>query len=200
MPQKWRLKNAKWKEPHLHVKNIIDSILEKVSEAIDIRTTAGEVVLDIVEDAMDISDETILDLKFLKSNRERTFASLRHDWLVLEYRRNPTLSITNPINGNVYIISLRASQMHQVEKVGYDLKSISSGTTKHMYAALRAIVPDIRRSTSIRIWYTNEDGEHVIVPANEMPARRLVGTKLFMTKLGCYATPLMVEDEEPQRN
>ena len=89
--------------------------------------------------------------------------------------------------------------MPQLEKVGYDVTAISPGTTKHIYAALRAVVPDIRRSTSIRIWYTNDYGENVIVPANEMPAIRLVGTKLFMTKLWCYTTPVMLEDEEPQR-
>ena len=132
MPQKRRLKNAKWKESHQHVKNIIDSILEKVSEAIDIRTTAGKVVLDIVEDAMHISDETILDFKLLKSSQERIAASLRHDWLVIDYRRNPTFSITNPINGNVYTIPLQRSEMPQLEKVGYDVTAITPGTTKHI--------------------------------------------------------------------
>ena len=199
MSQKLKLKNAKLRA-HQHVKSILDSILEKVSDAIDIRTTAGKIVLDIVEDAMKISNETILDFKLLKSSRERIAASLRHDWLVINYRRNPTFSITNPINGNVYIVALRCPETSQLDKVGYDATAIYRGTTKHIYAALRAVMPDIRRSTSIRIWYTDEYGEYVIVPANEMPAIRLIGTKLFMTKLWCYATPVMLEDEEPQRN
>ena len=92
MSQKLKLKNAKLRA-HQHVKSIIDSILEKVSEAIDIRTTAGKVVLDIVEDAMKISNETILDFKLLKSSRERIAASLRHDWLVIDYRRNPIFQL-----------------------------------------------------------------------------------------------------------
>ena len=178
-------------------KSIMDSVLKKVSEAIDIRAASGKVVLDIVEDAMYISDETTLELKRQKQ-RERKTASLRRDWQVIDYRRNPIFSITNPINGNVYTISLQRSEMPQLEKVGYDVTAISPGTTKHIYAALRAVVPDIRRSTSIRIWYTNDYGEYVIVPANETPAIRLVGTKLFMTKLWCYTTPVMLEDEELQ--
>ena len=176
----------------------MDSILKKVSEAIDIRDAAGSVVLEIVEDAMFISEET-LELKSKRRfEREAIFTSLRRDWQVIKYRRNPSLSITNPISGDVYEISLQQLDMPQLEKVGYDVTAISPGTTKHVYAALRSVMPDIRRSTSIRIWYTNEYGETVIVPANEMSAIRLVNTKLFMTKMWGCPTPVMPEDDELQ--
>ena len=176
----------------------MDSILKKVSEAIDIRYAAGSMVLEIVEDAMFIREET-LELKSQKQvEREAIFTSLRRDWQVIKYRRNPSLSITNPISGDVYEISLKQLDMPQLEKVGYDVTVINPGTTKHVYAALRSVMPDIRRSTSIRIWYTNEYGETVIVPANEMPAIRLVGTKLYVTKLWGRSTPEMLEDDELQ--
>ena len=195
MAQKQRLKNAKWRESDQQVKSIVDSILKNVSTAIDIRTTAGEVVLDIVEDAMSISDEANLQLKLQQSSRSKVTASLRRDWLIIDYRRTLSLPITNPINGHTYTISLQPSNMSQLKNVGYDATAISPGTSKHVYAALRSIIPDLRRSTSIRIWYTNDDGEYIIVPANEMPAVRLVGMKLFMTKLWCYSTPVVLEDE-----
>ena len=60
MAQKQRIKNAKWRESDQQVKSIVDEIMKNVSTAIDIRTTAGEVVLDIVEDAMSISDEATM--------------------------------------------------------------------------------------------------------------------------------------------
>ena len=82
----------KW-DSHQQVKSIMDSILKKVSEAIDIRDASGRVVLDIVEDAMYISDETTLELKMQKSVRERKAASLRRDWQVIDYRRNPIFQL-----------------------------------------------------------------------------------------------------------
>ena len=177
-------------DSHQQARSIMDSILKKVSEAIDIRYAAGSVVLEIVEDAMFISEEQF--------EREVIFTSLQRDRQVIKYRRNPSLSITNPISGNVYEISLQQLDMPQLEKVGYDVTAINPGTTKHVYAALRSVMPDIRRSTSIRIWYTNGYGETVIVPANEMSAIRLVNTKLFMTKMWGCPTPVMPEDDELQ--
>ena len=169
-------------ESHRQVQSIVELILINVSEAIDIRTASGKIVLDMVEDAMLRSDK----LKRKKAERERKTASLRHDLEVLDYRRNSLIFITNPINGNKYPVSLERSHIALLENVGYDVKAIIYGTTKHIYAALRAALPDIGRSTSIRIWYIDDSGEDVTVPANEMPALRLVGKKLFMTKLwGC---------------
>ena len=195
MAQKQRIKNAKWRESDQQVRSIVDEIMKNVSTAIDIRTTAAWIVLDIVEEAMSISDEATLQFKLQQSSRSRATASLRRDWLIIDYRRTLSLPITNPINGHTYTISLQPSNMSQLKNVGYDATAISPGTSKHVYAALRSIIPDLRRSTSIRIWYTNDDGEYIIVPANEMPAVRLVGMKLFMTKLWCYSTPVVLEDE-----
>ena len=184
MSQKRKLKNMKLLESHRQVQSIVELILMNVSEAIDIRTASEEIVLDMVEDAMDISDEKVER----KSAREKETASLRHDLKVIDFRRNALISITNPISGEKYSVSLERSDMAQLENAGYDIKHIKSGTTRHMYAALRAMLPDIGRSTSIRIWYTNDSGEDVTVPANEMPALRLVGKKLFTMKLwGCPA-------------
>jgi hypothetical protein len=158
MSQKRKLKNMKLLESHRQVQSIVELILMNVSEAIDIRTASEDIVLDMVEDAMDISDKKV------------------------------ELSITNSISGQKYSVSLERSDMAQLENAGYDIKHIKSGTTQHIYAALRAMLPDIGRSTSIRIWYTNDSGEDVTVPANEMPALRLVGKKLFTMKLwGCPA-------------
>ena len=68
-------------------------------------------------------------------------------------------------------------------------KGIIPGTTKHMYAALRAVIPDLRRSVAIRTRYFNNDGEHIVIPSNGIPAVRYVGMKLFMTKLWCGSSP-----------
>ena len=179
MSQKRKLKNMKLLESHRQVQSIVELILMNVSEAIDIRTASENIVLDMVEDAMDKSDE----LKIKRKKRETQNALLRHDLKVVDYRRNSLIFITNPINGNTYPVSLKLSHMSQLENVGYSVKEINPGTSKHMYAALRAALPDIGRSTSIRIWYTDDSGEVVTVPANELPAVSLVGKKLFMTKL-----------------
>ena len=182
MSQKRKLKNMKLLESHRQVQSIVELILINVSEAIDIRTASGKIVLDMVEDAMLRSDK----LKREKSERERKTASLRHDWEVSDYHRNSLIYITNPINGNKYPVSVKRSDIAQLVDVGYDIKAIKPGTTQHIYAAIRAALPDIGRSTSIRIWYIDDSGEDVTVPADEMPALRLVGKKLFMTKLwGC---------------
>ena len=191
MAQKRRLKNAKWRESDQQVKSIVDSIMKNVSTAIHIRTTAGQVVLDIVEDAMEVSDAATA----LRQEKSKAIASLRHDLLIINYRRSFTLPITNLINGHTYTISLRPSNMTQLVNVGYDVEDIIPGTTKHMYAALRAVIPDLRRSVSIRIWYFNNDGEHIVIPSNGIPAVRYVGMKLFMTKLWCGSTPTILEDE-----
>jgi hypothetical protein len=179
MSQKRKLKNMKLLESHRQVQSIVELILINVSEAIDIRTASGKIVLDMVEDAMLRSDK----LKRKKAEREGKTASLRHDLEVINYRRTGLISITNSISGHQYSVCLKHSDLAQLENVGYDFESITPGTTKHLYAALRAALPEIGRSTSIRVWYTNDSGEDVLVPANEMPARRLVGKKLFMMKL-----------------
>ena len=111
------------------MQSIVELILMNVSEAIDIRTASGKIVLDMVEDAMLISDE----LKMLKSVRERETASLRHDLEEIDYRRNSLIFITNPINGNKYPVSLKRSHIAQLENVGYDVVAINRGTTKHLY-------------------------------------------------------------------
>ena len=184
MAQRGRLKNAKWRKLDQEARNIVDSIMKHVSTAIHIRTTARQVVLNIVEDAMKVSDAATA----LRQKKSQAIASLRHDLKVIDFRRNALISITNPISGEKYSVSLSRSDMPQLENAGYDIKHIKSGTTQHIYAALRAMLPDIGRSTSIRIWYTTDSGEDVTVPANEMPALRLVGKKLFMMKLwGCPA-------------
>ena len=135
--------------------------MTNVSTAIDIRTTAGQVVLDIVEDAMEVSDEA----KLQRSSRSTAIASLRRDALIRNYCISSTLPIANPCNGHTYNISLRPSDMTQPENVGYDVEDIIPGTTKHMYAALRAVIHDLRRSASIRIWYFADDGEHICAGA-----------------------------------
>ena len=191
MAQRGRLKNAKWRKSDQQAINIVDSIMKHVSTAIHIRTTARQVVLNIVEDAMKVSDAATA----LRQKKSKAIASLRHDLLIINYRRSFTLPITNLINGHTYTISLRPSHMTQLANVGYDVKGIISGTTKHMYAALRAVIPDLRRSVAIRIRYFNNDGEHIVIPANLIPAVRYVGTKLFMTKLWCGSTPTILEDE-----
>jgi len=180
MSQKRKLKNMKLLESHRQVQSIVELILINVSEAIDIRTASGKIVLDMVEDAMLRSDE----LKRKKSERERKTASLRHDLEVIDYRRNRQLVITNPMNGDKYLVSLKAQLMWgQLKDVGYDVQKITAGSTKHLYAALRAAIPDLRRSTSLRIWYTDDSGENVTVSATDVPALWLVGKKLFMMRL-----------------
>ena len=142
---------------------------------------AEKVVDDIVEDSMYTSNETALQLKLQQNARSKKNASLRHGWLVIDYRRNPKLRITNPVNGQVYTVSLQLTDMPQLERVGYDVTAINPGTTKHVYAALRAVIPDLQRSTSLRIWYTNDNGESIVIPCNAvsythltLPTKRIV--------------------------
>jgi hypothetical protein len=163
-------------QAHREVKSIVDEILMNVSDAIDViyvHDMVEDIVLDMVEEAMHRSRQ-----------REIQNASLRHDLEVIDYRRNRQLVITNPMNGDKYLVSLKAQLMWgQLKDVGYDVQKITAGSTKHLYAALRAAIPDLRRSTSLRIWYTDDSGENVTVSATDVPALWLVGKKLFMMRL-----------------
>jgi hypothetical protein len=163
-------------QAHREVKSIVDEILMNVSDAIDViyvHDMVEDIVLDMVEEAMHRSRQ-----------REIQNASLRHDLEVIDYRRNRQLVITNPMNGDRYLVSLKAQLMWgQLKDVGYDVQKITAGSTKHLYAALRAAIPDLRRSTSLRIWYTDDSGENVTVSATDVPALWLVGKKLFMMRL-----------------
>ena len=163
-------------QAHREVKSIVDEILMNVSDAIDViyvHDMVEDIVLDMVEEAMHRSRQ-----------REIQNASLRHDLEVIDYRRNCQLVITNPMNGDKYLVSLKAQLMWgQLKDVGYDVQKITAGSTKHLYAALRAAIPDLRRSTSLRIWYTDDSGENVTVSATDVPALWLVGKKLFMMRL-----------------
>ena len=179
MSQKRKLKNMKLLESHRQAQSIVEMILSTVSEAIDIRMEAKNVVLDILEDAMLESDE----MERKKAEHKEYTASLRHDLEVINYRQTGLISITNSISGQKYSVRLKHLDLAQLPNVGYSIDDINPGTTKHLYAALRAALPDLRRSTSIRVWYTNDSGEDVSVPANEMPAVNLMGKKLFMMKL-----------------
>ena len=162
-------------QAHREVKSIVDEILMNVSDAIDViyvHDMVEDIVLDMVEEAMHRSRQ-----------REIQNASLRHDLEVIDYRRNRQLVITNPMNGDKYLVSLKAQPMCQLKDVGYDVQELTAGSTKHLYAALRAAIPDLRRSTSLRIWYTDDSGENVTVSATDVPALWLVGKKLFMMRL-----------------
>ena len=107
----------------------MDSILKEVSKAISIRTTAESMLLEIIEDAMLISEEN-LELKSQRQFERGVITnSLRRDWQVIKYRRNPSLSITNPISGVVYEILLQQIDRQKLEKVGYDVIAINPGTT-----------------------------------------------------------------------
>ena len=162
-------------QAHREVKSIVDEILMNVSDAIDViyvHDMVEDIVLDMVEEAMHRSRQ-----------REIQNASLRHDLEVIDYRRNRQLVITNPMNGDKYLVSLKDQPMCQLKDVGYDVQELTAGSTKHLYAALRAAIPDLRRSTSLRIWYTDDSGENVTVSATDVPALWLVGKKLFMMRL-----------------
>jgi hypothetical protein len=179
MSQKRKLENKKLLKSHRHVQSIVELILANVSESIDLRMESKDIVLDIVEDAMLESE----NMKRKRQERKEYIASAQHDLEVIKYRQTGLLSITNSLSGQKYFVRLKHLDLAQLDPVGYCIKSINPGTTKHLYAALRQAMPDIRRSTSIRVWYTDDSGENVSVPANEMPALRLVGKKLFTMKL-----------------
>lgn len=196
MAQRWKLKNARWRESDQQVRVIVDLILDNVMAAIDFRATAAEIVSDIVDDAMSASDDACSHLQWQRSARSIAIASLRRDWLVMEYRLTHCLPITNPLTGRTYALSLRPSSLAQLKNVGYDIKSLRPGTTKHVYAALRAAISDLPRSASIRIWYTNADGAYTVVLADEMPAIRLVGMNLFVLKLWCSPKAVLGHEGE----
>ena len=151
-------------QAHREVKSIVDLILMNVSEAID-----AIYVHDMVEDmVVDMVEEAVLRSEVINLRR----------W-------NRQLDIRNPMNGDYYLVSLSEAKLiwGQLKDVGYDVERITAGSTKHLYAALRAAIPDLRRSTSIRIWYTNDSCENVTVPCTDGLALWLVGKKLFMTRL-----------------
>ena len=179
MSQKRKLKNMKLLESHRHAQSIVEMILSNVSEAIDIRMEAKNVFLDILEDAMLESEKR----KKKKHERKEHTESLRRDLEIINYRQTGFISVTNAVSGQKYSVRLKHVDLAQLPNVGYGINDINAGTTKHLYAALRAALPDLRRSTSIRVWYTNDSGEDVSVPANEMPALNLMGKKLLMMKL-----------------
>jgi hypothetical protein len=60
MAQRWKLKNARWRESDQQVRVIVDLILGNVMAAIDFRATAAEIVFGIVDDAMSASDDVCL--------------------------------------------------------------------------------------------------------------------------------------------
>ena len=75
----------------------MDLILKEVSKAISIRTTAESMLLEIIEDAMLISEEN-LELKCQRQFERGVITnSLRRDWQVIKYRRSASLSITNQL-------------------------------------------------------------------------------------------------------
>ena len=181
------------------VKSIIDSILLGVSKAITIRITAERTIQQIVEDAILSSEESKELKERCKIEKEMITRQLRRDLQTIKYRMNPSLSITNPISGIVYKVLLRQVDRQKVERIGYDVASINSGTTKHAYAALRSLMPDINRSTSIRIWYKNHHDECVVVSAdNRRSAVQLIHNKLFMTKIWGYHTTINPEEDDPE--
>ena len=51
-------------------------------------------------------------------------------------------------------------------------------------------------SVALLRWYTNDNGEYIVIPCNEMPVVRLIGIKLSVTKLWGSTTPALLEDEE----
>ena len=87
MAQRCKLKNARWRESDQQVRVIVDLILENVMATIGFRATAAEIVSGIVHDAMSASDDACSRLQWQRSARSIAIASLRHDWLVMEYRR-----------------------------------------------------------------------------------------------------------------
>ena len=197
MSQKVKLKNMKLSS-YQPVKSIIDSILLGVSKAISIRTTAESTLLEIVEDAMLTSEDSIEDKRRDALEKEMITNELRRDCRIIKYRMNPSLSVTNPISGIVYEVLLRQIDRRKVERVGYDVTLINPGTTKHAYATLRSLMPDIQRSTSIRIWYKNQHDECVVVSADNRSAKQLIHTKLFMTKIWGHNTTTIPEEDEPE--
>ena len=144
------------------------------------------------------SEESIELKKQRQIEKEMITNQLRRDWRIIKYRMNPSLSVTNPLSGIVYEVLLRQIDRQKVEKVGYDAIFINPGTTKHAYATLRSLMPDIQRSTSIRIWYKNQHDECVVVSADNRSAKQLIHTKLFMTKIWGHNTTTIPEEDEPE--
>ena len=158
MPQRAKLKNIKTSS-YDPVKSIIDSVLLEVSKAITIRIEAKRAVQKAIEEAIQIGEEKERLKERRKLEVEMTTRQLRRNSQTYKYRLDPSLLITNPISGIAYEVPLRHVDRQTIEKVGYDVASINPGTTKHVYAALRSLMTDIKRNTSIRIWYKNHHGE-----------------------------------------
>ena len=194
MPQRAKLKNTKTSS-YDPVKSIIDSILLEVSKAITIRIESKRVIQKAIEDAIQIGKEN----KRLKERRkveiEMATRQLRRNSQAYKYRIDPSLLSTTPISGTVYEVSLRHVDRQPIERVGYDVASINPGTTKHVYAALRSLMTDIKRNTSIRIWYKNHRDKCVTVFPGSSPAEYLIHQKVFVTKLSSTATTPTPEED-----
>ena len=187
MPQRAKLKDIKTSS-YDPVKSIIDSVLLEVSKAITIRIEAKRAVQKAIEEAIQIGEEKERLKERRKLEVEMTARQLRRNSQTYKYRLDPSLLITNPISGIAYEVPLRHVDRQTIEKVGYDVASINPGTTKHVYAALRSLMTDIKRTTSIRIWYKNHHDECVTVFLGSSPAEYLIHQKVFVTKLSSTAT------------
>ena len=56
---------------------------------------------------------------------------------------------------------------------------------------------DIKRSTSLRIWYLNDDKECTVVLSNDWtPVTRIIDRKLFVTTLWGTVDKLTLDDDD----
>ena len=199
MVQGKKIRNVAWTRSDKQVKDILKELMANVYKKIDTRNMIEDIVRDIVDKAMGTSDaitpairrirqeriDQVLQLaETSKATALKAAAAARFDLLVMKYRREPKVLITNLMNGQEYTVSMKPEDIYKLSEVGYKTNSIIHGTTKHLYGALRATMADLKRSTSLRIWYFGDDKDCVTVESDDWtPVTRMIDRKLYVTKL-----------------
>ena len=190
----------------------MEGILTQVHASIDARNMIKSIINDVIEEAITHSNTTVPELRLIRQERMheitqpgaaakasalKAAAAARFDLLVLSYRRDPKLVVTNPVNGQEYTTSLKREDLSKLREVGYETRSIILGTTKHLYGAVRAVMIGIKRSTSLRIWYLNDNKECTVVLSNDWtPVTRIIDRKLFVTTLWGTVDKRTLDDDD----
>ena len=201
MVQGKRIKNIAWTRSDEQAKDIMREIMKNVHRIIDARNMIKSIVSEIVEKAMTTSNgircRSTTSSQACSVAALKAVAAARFDLLIIKYRREPKLVVTNLINGQEYTVSLKPEDLYKLREVGYKTRTIVLGTTKHLYGALRAVMVDLKRSTSLRIWYLDDNKRCIVVQSDDWtPITRIIDRKLFVTKLWDTVDKRTSEDED----
>lgn len=175
---KFKLGNKIWSKHEQQMRTIIDTVIQTVMNAIDIRVEAEDTVYGIIEEAVAISEETKVLKRLAREARDASTAEFKRAKLFLDYWLDYMIPITNAITGQTQRVSMHPNKA-TLKATGYDTYYVQVGTQKHLYASLRSELPDLPRSASIRIWYSDYTGSQITVESDSKTVDSLIDKKLF---------------------